>query len=244
MKKTTPILCALLFCMFGLAQQELLNDQNKWILQQMVIDGTTINITPAPLPFWNPGIRFSGTDASNYNYSADVAGNNGAFDALGPIVITPTSFTIQFPTVTLGSCHPTCVLESQYLYTIMSGNFDPQRTINYEIVDEGNGRKKLTFTTPEGNTAIHGNYILSVKRFDQKKIVMYPNPVKKKMHFDFKGFPVEKIGIVSLTGASIFEMKVSPQQNSLDLSFLSPGMYFMKTNYQDGDTTISRFIKE
>jgi hypothetical protein len=244
MKKITLSILTFLCCYLGFGQQELLNNQNRWILQQMVIDGTTINIPPAPLPIWIPGIYFTGTDASNYNYSADVAGNNGAFDALGPLVITPTSFTIQAPAVTLGSCHPTCELENQYLHTILSGNFDPQRTINYEIVDEGNGRKKLTFTTPEGHIAVHGNYILSVKRFDQKKIVMYPNPVKKELHFDFKGFPVEKMNILSLTGASVLEAKISHQQRSLDLSFLKPGIYFMKTIYQDGDTTISRFVKE
>jgi hypothetical protein len=244
MKKITLTLCAFLYCLIGFAQQELLNDQNKWILQHMVIDGTTINITPQPLPIWSPGITFYGTDASNYNFSADVAGINGAFDGAGPTVITPTSFTIQSPGITLGGCFPNCDLENQYLYTIIVGNFENGRIMAYEIVDEGNGRKKLTITSPEGNTAVHGNYILSVKRFDQKKIVMYPNPVKKELHFNFKGFPVEKMSILSLTGASIFEAKISHQQNSLDLSFLSPGIYFMKTIYQDGDTSISRFIKE
>ncbi|MEM6687222.1 MAG: T9SS type A sorting domain-containing protein [Bacteroidota bacterium] len=104
--------------------------------------------------------------------------------------------------------------------------------------------KKLTITPPEGNIAVHGNYTLSVKKFDKKNIVMYPNPVKKKIHFDFKGFPAEKVNIISMMGASVFETKVSPQNNSIDLSFLSPGIYFMKTTFTDGETLVSRFVKE
>jgi len=45
-------------------------------------------------------------------------------------------------------------------------------------------------------------------------------------------------------GSSIFETKISHQENSLDLSFFSPGIYFIKTTYTDGDTNVSRFIKE
>lgn len=242
-KITLPILA--FFCFYlGFAQEELLNNENKWILQHMVIDGTTINISPAPLPMYNPGIRFSGTNSSNYNFSADVAGINGAFDLEPPLVITLTSFTIQQPSATLGDCSPNCTLESQYLGTIILGNSAPPRTLDYEIIDEGNGRKKLTITTPEGNIAVHGNYILSVKQFQKKKIVMYPNPVKKKLHFDFKGFSVEKMNVLSIVGTRIFETKISNQENSLDLSFLSPGVYFIKTTFRDGDTSISRFIKE
>ena len=244
MKKTIPFLYALLFFMYGFAQQELLNDGNKWILQHIVLDGTTITIPPTPLPMYSPGIYFLGTDSSNYNFSADVAGINSASDIEGPLVITPTSFTIQQPSVTLGDCFPNCTLESQYLSTIISGNFNPLRTLDYEIFDEGNGRKRLTITTPEGDIAVHGNYILSIKKFDEKKIVMYPNPVKKKLHFDLRGFPVTKMNVLSIVGASIFETTISPQENSLDLSFLKPGVYFLKTTYQDGDTTVSRFIKE
>jgi len=244
MKKTTPLFCALLFCILGFAQEELLNNGNKWILQHMVINGSTINIPPTPLPMYSPGVQFLGTDASNYNFSADVAGINGAFDSVGPLVITPTSFTIQQPSVTLGDCFPNCTLENQYLYTIFSGNFNPQRTLNYEIIDEGNGRSKLTITTPEGDIAVHGNYILSLKKFSKKEIIMYPNPVKKKLHFDFKGASVEKMNVLSVVGSSLFETKISHQENSLDLSFLSPGIYFMKTTYVDGEISVSRFIKE
>jgi hypothetical protein len=57
---------------------------------------------------------------------------------------------------------------------------------------------------------------------------MYPNPVKKKLYFDFKGFSVEKIEVLSLVGSNIFETKISHQDSSLDLSFLSPGIYFIK----------------
>ncbi|MEM6721611.1 MAG: T9SS type A sorting domain-containing protein [Bacteroidota bacterium] len=245
MKKTTLFIYALLFSMFGFAQEELLNSQNKWILHYMVIEGTTINIPPAPIPIYSPGIIFHGTDPSNYNYSAGVGTmSNTAFDATGPTIINSDTFIAQYPSVTLGACS-NCVLEGQYLGAIMGGVTNtPNRVFNYDIVDEGNGMKRLTITTPEGYIAVHGNYTLSVKKFNQKDIVMYPNPVKKKLFFDFKGFPVEKTTVLSMVGATIFEAKVSPQENTIDLSFLKPGVYFVKTTFKDGDATIARFIKE
>lgn len=246
MKKITPFFCALLFCMLGFAQQELLNDQNKWILHYMVINGTTINVANGPgLPMYNSGIIFYETQPSEYNYAANAGGfvSNTAFDANGPTSITSTTFTAQLPSVTLGGCS-NCLLESQYLGTIMTGGFTAPRIFDYTIVDEGNGMKKLTITTPEGDIAVHGNYVLSVKKFDKKEIVMYPNPVKKVLHFDFKGFPAEKVTVFSIVGSSVLERTISPQENTLDVSFLSPGIYLMKMSFQDGDTHISRFVKE
>ena len=101
----------------------------------MVIEGTTINVPQAPLPMYIPGIRFLVTDTSNYNFTANVAGINSAFDLAPPLAISPTSFTVQQPSVTLGDCSPNCLLESQYSPTIILGNAEPSRTLNYEIVD-------------------------------------------------------------------------------------------------------------
>lgn len=244
MKKIILLICAFFSFHQGFAQQDLLNNENKWLLHYMVIDGTTIDVPQAQLPMYIPGIRFLGTDASNYSFTANVGGINSAFDLAPPLTISPTSFTIQQPSITLGDCAPNCLLESQYLSTIILGNATPSRTLNYEITDEGNNRKTLTITSPEGNIAVHGNYILSVKKFDKKRIVMYPNPVEKKLHFDFKGYYIEKMNVLSLVGTSIFEAKISNQQSTLDVSFLTAGIYFLKTTYKDGDTTISRFIKE
>lgn len=244
MKKTTPFFCALLFSILGFAQQELINDNNKWILHYMVIDGNTINVANgAGIPNNNAGILFYGAQPSDYNYSADTGPfSNHSFDSEGPIIINADTFIVQSPSATLGAC-TNCVLESQYLGTIMLGGTSP-RVFNYDIVDEGNNQKRLTITTPEGNIAVHGNYILSVEKFDQKDIVMYPNPVKKELYFDFKGFQAEKVSILSMVGSTIFERTISPQENTLEVSFLSPGIYILKTTFQDGDKHISRFIKE
>ncbi|MEM6687221.1 MAG: hypothetical protein AAF617_15675 [Bacteroidota bacterium] len=108
--------------MLGFTQQDLINSGNKWILHYMVINGNTINVASGPgLPMYNPGIQFTGTQPSDYNYAANVGANsNVAFDATGPTTITSVTFTAQFPSVTLGGCF-NCVLESQYLGTIMGG---------------------------------------------------------------------------------------------------------------------------
>ncbi len=246
MKKITLTICTFICFSFGFAQQDLIAGGNIWTLHSMVINGNTINVTqPHPSnPSYHPGIQFIESSPNYYDFYATAGDVNGAFNSLASITINPDTFIVQSPGVTLGSCFSQCLLESQYLGTIIFGNSSPPRTFNYEIIDEGNGNKTLIIDTPEGNRAVHGNYILSLKKFDKKSIVMYPNPVKKKLYFDFKGFSVDKIEVLSLIGSSLFETKISNQDTSLDVSFLSPGMYVIKTTYKDGDTFISRFIKE
>lgn len=217
-----------------------------WTLHYMVIDGNTINVTqPHPSnPSYHPGIQFVESQPGYYDFYATAGDINYAFNSSASLIINPDTFVIQFPSVTLGSCFSYCTLESQYLGIIILGNSSPPRTFDYEIIDEGNGNKTLIIDTPEGNRAVHGNYVLSLKKFRKKNIVMYPNPVKKKLLFDFKGFSVEKIEVLSVVGSTILETKISHQDNSLDVSFLSPGVYFIRTVYKDGDTYISRLIKE
>lgn len=244
--KLLTISFILFYFYIGFAQQDLLNGGNKWLLHHMIIDGNTINVPQSTgLPSYNSGIQFSGTQASDYNFTAGIAGNiNAAFDLQGPIVINLDSFTINFPSITLGDCNPNCTLENQYLNTIILGNSNSTRTLDYEIIEESNGNKRLIIDTPEGNKAVHTNYVLSSKKFYKEHVVMYPNPVKNTLFFDFKGFQVKKLSVLSIVGTSIFEKEILSQDNSVDLSFLSPGVYFMKTTYKDGDTFVSKFIKE
>ncbi|MBC8756085.1 T9SS type A sorting domain-containing protein [Kordia sp. YSTF-M3] len=246
MKKITLSICAFICFHFGFAQQDLIGDGNIWTLHYMVINGTTINVTqPHPSnPSYHPGIQFFESSPNYYDFYANAGDINVAFNASQSLSFGSGTFTVQFPGVTLGSCSTNCALESQYLGLIITGSSSPPRTFDYQIIDEGNGHKTLIIDTPEGNRAVHGNFVLSLEKFQKKSIVMYPNPVKKKLYFDFKGFSVEKIDVLSVVGSRIFETKISHQDNSLDLSFLSPGIYFIKTTYKDGDTNVSRFIKE
>ncbi|QHI36331.1 hypothetical protein IMCC3317_16930 [Kordia antarctica] len=246
MKKITLLICAFICFSFGFAQQDLIGGGNMWTLHYMVIDGNTINVTQ-PHPSnqgYHPGIQFVESSPNNYDFYANGGDINYAFNSSSSLTINPDTFIVQDLAVSLGLCFFYCTLEAQYLDTIIVGNYNSPRTFDYEIIDEGNGNKTLIIDTPEGNRAVHGNYILSLEKFRKKSIVMYPNPVKKKLYFNFKGFSVEKIEILSLVGSTIFETKISHQENSLDVSFLSPGIYFIKTIYKDGDTHISRLIKE
>ncbi|EDP95390.1 T9SS type A sorting domain-containing protein [Kordia algicida OT-1] len=241
MKKITLPFCLFFCCFFGFSQGDLVGE--TWRLHYMEIDGNIINVAPTQ-GINSAGIVFAEPSSNYYEFQATAGDINYAFNSGNSLTFGTGNFTADFVSVTLGNCLSACTLESQYLYTIMSGSNSSSRVFDYEIIDQGNGEKLLIIDTPEGNRAVHGNFVLSVEKFQKKNIVMYPNPVKKKLYFDFKGFSPEKINILSLVGSSIFEAKVSHQQNAIDLSFLSPGIYFMKTTYKDGDTTVSRFLKE
>ncbi len=241
MKKTTLLLCALLFCISGFAQQDLIDI--PWKLHSMVINGNTINVEPVQ-GINNAGISFYETSPNIYEFQATAGDINYVFNPGASLIFNPGTFTVDFVSITLGNCQSACTLESQYLFTIMMGNDNEMRTFNYQVIDLGGGNKQLIIDTPEGNRAVHGNFTLSNKKFDEKKILMYPNPVKKKLFLDLKGYAVERINVLSFVGATVFESKVSQQQNTIDVSFLKPGIYIMKTTFKDGDTTVSQFIKE
>lgn len=243
MKKITPLMCILLCFSFGFAQQDLMGE--TWQLHYIEINGTTFNVAPTQ-GINHAGITFFESPANFYQFSASAGDINNVFNAGGSLTFGTGTFTADFPSITLGNCSHACTLESQYLVTVMLGNGSnpPPRTYNYEIIDQGNNEKVLIIDTPEGNRAVHGNFTLSVEKFSKKSIAIYPNPVKKKLHFDFKGFSPEKINVLSIVGTSVFETKISNQQSTLDVSFLTPGIYVMRTSFKDGDTIVSKIIKE
>lgn len=72
------------------------------------------------------------------------------------------------------------------------------------------------------------NISLSIPDFDQNEIalVVYPNPTNGVLHFKKVGDPKE-IEVFDLTGASVYKVKF---MDRIDLSFLTTGIYFVKTD--------------
>ena len=69
-------------------------------------------------------------------------------------------------------------------------------------------------------------------------IIMYPNPVKNKLTID--GLVVKDIVIYSVLGKAVLNIS---NQNTIDVSSLSKGVYFIKVS--DGiNASTKKFIKE
>ncbi len=238
MKKFWLISIFLLVSQINLAQPEILGD---WTLHYMVIDGITYDVMqPHPSnPFYDPGIEFY-EDGSDYQVTGFIHFNVFT-ELLPPIVIEATTFTVNEPTVTLGDCIPYCDLEGRYLGTILFG--PAPRTFDYEITDGQNGNKTLTITTPEGNIAVHGNYVLTVDSFEKANVKLYPNPVESMLSIEHSNeLRITKAKIISVVGENILEV-FAENLKTLDLSFLETGLYFIELTSIEGERYVQKIIK-
>ena len=83
---------------------------------------------------------------------------------------------------------------------------------------------------------------LSANDFESNSITMYPNPVKNEVTIDLSNkldFLEKEFQIFDLNSRIIFEGKINEILNTIDVSSLQKGMYFIKI-----DKTLKKFIKE
>ena len=74
------------------------------------------------------------------------------------------------------------------------------------------------------------------------KLFFYPNPTKGILHFENNFTENLSIDIYNLQGGLILQKKVEKNDSKIDISSLSNGIYFLKTN-QDGYNHSSKIIK-
>ncbi len=109
---------------------------------------------------------------------------------------------------------------------------------------------KLAFddvTTQEGNGVILVDKIvfdnkvtLRVKRNELTNFSLYPNPVQGKLNFTSQT-DISKIEVYNLTGQRLLQLKSFPN-NSLDVSSLRSGMYFVNVEDIESRSTTKKII--
>lgn len=76
-----------------------------------------------------------------------------------------------------------------------------------------------------------------------EKANVYPNPVTNK--FQIAGLPENSnVVLVNLLGVQVLEIKSAAGTEEVDVSRLSPGIYFLKLFDKEGDYEVKRLIKE
>ena len=71
-------------------------------------------------------------------------------------------------------------------------------------------------------------------------IIIHPNPVSDYIYISSNNIVIDSITIYSLTGKEVLED--SKRVNSINVSSLSKGMYFMEI-YTDAGRSVKKFIK-
>ena len=96
------------------------------------------------------------------------------------------------------------------------------RTFDYTI-ENINGTNILTITSPEGDSAVFYDYILSTNDLEiEQAFIVYPNPVQNILIINSE-IPLDKIEIYNLQGQLLFDTI----NNQIDVSFLSSGIYYV-----------------
>ncbi len=110
----------------------------------------------------------------------------------------------------------------------------------YEITQESNGLT-LTLNSPLMGSAIFNEFPLSTPDFTLNNVSIYPNPVTSTLFISSENIAIEKFVVFSIFGEKVLD--VNNSNNTLDVSPLSEGMYFLEISSPEGKV-IQKFIKK
>jgi hypothetical protein len=100
----------------------------------------------------------------------------------------------------------------------------------------------LDITNSEGSIATFYDDFLSQDDFLKQNLKVYPNPVKDKLLIESSGLNIKKTEVYNLYGKLIFKSDTL-ENNSLDLSQLERGIYFLRIETTNAKIT-KKIIKE
>ncbi|MFA5573896.1 MAG: M1 family aminopeptidase [Brumimicrobium sp.] len=102
------------------------------------------------------------------------------------------------------------------------------------------------------NQLLKGEYTLGVKQStlnlekekDLSEIKIYPNPVNNKLFIESEKHNLDRIVIINVNGAIVYEGKFDINDNQIDVSHLATGHYSVALYYKDSMVKSTKFIKK
>ena len=119
--------------------------------------------------------------------------------------------------------------------------FEVGRSFNAFVSIETNGQQTLATIGPWYPQLVLKNFVLDDAENDELKIAVYPNPVTETLIITSEGIPIEKIRVYSISGQIILAFE--NVQNSIDVSSLSEGLYFLEIFSSEGKSIQKIIIK-
>ncbi len=233
MKKTLLIVFISFFSFQGFAQDPDLYQTWYYLYQEgdLGAPGDFVwDIEPPITPYVtiSESLEFNGFGACNsfsgeFIYTSDSSG-----EYLNPINYTRT--------------YETCDFEEHIDFeTFFLSFFASEGERNFSILETPSDQY-LSFNTNTG-FIVHFRNSPSLSNPDNNlyNLVLYPNPVSNKLFISSENTVIEKISVYSLTGKKVFESK--HEANSIDVSELSKGMYFIEISSTKGKS-LKKFIKK
>ncbi len=117
-----------------------------------------------------------------------------------------------------------------YYYTVTAGDSSGNESaINYDEI------KEVTVTETDCAVGIE-NEIMG------NAITLYPNPVKEMLFIESTS-ALNTISVFNLTGRKVLVSKINAMRATIDMSALSPGVYFIRLLQTDGKVYIKKVFK-
>lgn len=208
---------------------------NKYYLQYMIINGEEIFV-PVNGESFIPAIEFQSTnDPAVATYSGDSGCTlfNGTLTYNGII----HELTLVDNSIGTDECTNQSNIDYEALYREFLFVNQPE-TFGYYFYNV-NGEIIFYLRDIDDNYAIYSNPLLSTYDFNKLTFTLYPNPVSNVL-FIASEISIETLTVISITGKLVLEQRNI--DNSLDVSALPQGMYFLELTSENGKA-IQRFIK-
>lgn len=113
-------------------------------------------------------------------------------------------------------------------------------TYTTEVIYLGNSTTLYIYDN-EGNYALYGNEQLSTQANNLSSVFIYPNPVTDRLYIQNFEQEFTSAFIYSLSGSKI---NIQIENNTLNVSNLTQGVYFLSLTTANGKKAINKFIKK
>ena len=228
--KNILLLLISLFCVFqSFAQDPEL--YKTWYLREVFSDLSTILVQNISPPI-NPTLTISEILSFSGEAACNTFSGSMSFD----------SATNRLEMLSFESTNNTCITQAHINFEIEFFQFfEIGKSFQAFVSNETNGQQTLATIGPWYPHLVLKNYVLDVAEKDKLKIAVFPNPVAETLFITSEGITIEKIKIYSISGSQIIEASLN--LNSIDVSNLSEGLYFIEVSSSEG-RSVQKFIKD
>jgi hypothetical protein len=114
-------------------------------------------------------------------------------------------------------------------------------TYSYKAIKTGYVNIEDSFTVENENLSVSIQWT-GIESNRNENLSVYPNPVNSVLSVQSSKADIIEIQIVDLSGSVMECTIVNANQNTIDVSALSRGIYFVKIRTTNGNTVV-RFVK-
>ncbi len=201
-----------------------------WYLSEVVGDFSSLLVASVS-PRIDPTLTFTGT----LSFYGEAACNNYSGTLFYDIS------TNRFEVISFERTFNNCNVSSHDDFEIQFFEFFwVGRSFVLGVSNETNGMQTLFTLSPWYPEFILKNNPLSVAENNKLKLAIYPNPVSEELFIASEGIVIEKISVYSISGNQVTEASVNV--NSIDVSGLSEGLYFIEISSSEGKS-VQKFVK-